>query len=119
MPYVDGFLLVVPTKRLPEYRRLARRAGRIWKEHGALEFVECVADDLSARGPASFPRRVGRRRGESVLFSWIRYRSRVHRDRVNRRVLADPRLDAMMRRAPLPFDPRRMSYAGFQSLVAL
>jgi len=118
MPYVDGFLMVVPTAKLAAYRRLARAAGEVWQQHGALEYRECVGDDLSQKGPASFRRRSGAKRRESVVFSWIVYRSRSHRDRVMAKVMADPRLAAMMQRSP-PFDPRRISYGGFRLLVDL
>jgi uncharacterized protein YbaA (DUF1428 family) len=119
-PYVDGFLLPIPRKNVEAYRRIARIAGKVWREHGALEYRECIADDL-ARGRASFSRRVAAGRGETVAFSWIVYRSKAHRDKVNARVMRDPRIAAMMdeMRDPrrTPFDVRRMSYGGFRVLV--
>ena len=115
--YVDGFVLPVPRKNLPAYRRIARKAGRVWKEHGALEYVECAGDDLKVKMAASFPRRVKVRRGETVVFSWITYKSRAHRDRVNARVMQDPRLAKMMEGQAMPFDVRRMLYGGFKVVV--
>jgi uncharacterized protein YbaA (DUF1428 family) len=117
MPYVDGFLLPVPKKNLPAYRRMAQKAGRIWREHGALEFRECVADDLKAKGTAPFPRSVRLKKGETVVFSWITFKSRAHRDRVNAKVMKDPRLAPMMEPSAMPFDVRRMAYGGFKVLV--
>ncbi len=113
--YVDGFLLPLPKKNLPAYRRMAQKAGRIWRQHGALEFRECVGDDLDAKGMLPFPRVVKPKRGETVVFSWIVFQSRAHRDRVNAKVMKDPRLAKM---DPMPFDPRRMAYGGFKVLVA-
>jgi uncharacterized protein YbaA (DUF1428 family) len=118
MPYADGFLLVVPKKNLDAYKKLARKAGKIWREHGALEYRECVADDLSQKGPGSFRNRVKPKRNEIVVFSWIVYKSRAHRDKVNQKVMADPRL-AKMKPEDMPFDLRRMSWGGFQVLVDL
>jgi uncharacterized protein YbaA (DUF1428 family) len=99
------------------YRRIARKAGRIWREHGALEYRECVGDDLKAKGLTPFPRLARVKRGETVAFSWIVYRSRAHRDRVNARVMKDPRLAKMMDPKAMPFDVRRMAYGGFKVLV--
>jgi uncharacterized protein YbaA (DUF1428 family) len=115
MAYVDGFVLPVPKKNLQAYRRIAQKAGRIWREHGALEFRECVGDDLNVRMGVSFPRRIKLKPGEAVVFSWIVFKSRAHRDAVNARVMKDPRL-AMDPKA-MPFDPRRMLYGGFKVLV--
>jgi uncharacterized protein YbaA (DUF1428 family) len=117
MPYVDGFVLPVPRKNLPAYRRMARKAGKIWREHGALEFRECVGDDLNVKKVASFPRKIKAKRGETVLFSWITFKSRSHRNRVNAKVMKDPRLESMMDPKAMPFDPRRMLYGGFKVLV--
>jgi uncharacterized protein YbaA (DUF1428 family) len=117
MQYVDGYVLPVPRKNMPAYRRMARKAGRIWREHGALEFRECVGDDLDARLGVPFPRRVKLRRGETVVFSWIVFKSRAHRDRVNARVFADPRL-AKLGPNSMPYDCKRMVYGGFRVLVA-
>jgi uncharacterized protein YbaA (DUF1428 family) len=117
MAYVDGFVLPVPTRNLAAYRRMARRAGAIWVEHGALEFRECVGDDLKVKYGLPFTRLAKTRRGETVFFSWIVFRSRAHRDRVNARVMKDPRLGAMMKGKPMPFDVKRMAYGGFRVLV--
>jgi uncharacterized protein YbaA (DUF1428 family) len=117
MPYVDGFVLPVPKKNLPAYRRMARKAGKIWREHGALEFRECVGDDLNVKMGASFPRKIKVKRGETVLFSWITFKSRSHRNRVNAKVMKDPRLESMMDPNDMPFDVKRMLYGGFKVLV--
>jgi uncharacterized protein YbaA (DUF1428 family) len=115
--YVDGFVLPVPRKNVQMYRRIARKAGRIWREHGALEYRECIGDDLKAKGLAPFPRVARLRRGETVFFSWIVYRSRAHRDRVNAKVMKDRRLAKMMDPKAMPFDVKRMAYGGFKVLV--
>jgi uncharacterized protein YbaA (DUF1428 family) len=117
--YVDGFVLPVPKKNLAAYRRMARKAGEVWMEHGALEYVECVGEDLAVKGCVRFTRLVRLARGETVVFTWIRYRSRAHRDRVNARAMKDPRLAKMMDPAALPFDPKRLVYGGFEVMVAL
>jgi uncharacterized protein YbaA (DUF1428 family) len=118
MAYVDGFVLPVPKKKLAAYRRMAAKAGRIWREHGALDFKECVADDVKPGKWTSFPQSVKLKRGETVMFSWIAYKSRAHRDRVNARVMKDKRLGSMMDPKAMPFDARRMIYGGFKVLVA-
>lgn len=115
--YVDGFLLPVPKKNVEAYRRMARKAGKVWREHGALEFRECAADDVKAKGAVSFPRGVRLKRGETVFFSWIVFKSRAHRDRVNAKVMKDPRLASMMASEAMPFDVRRMAYGGFKVVV--
>lgn len=118
--YVDGFVMAVRRDRLAAYRTLARKAGKLWREHGALQYVECVADDVPDGKVTSFPMAVKLRRGEVALFSWIVFRSRAHRDRVNKKVMADPRLDAMTPdKRRMPFDMQRMIYGGFRSLVSL
>jgi len=120
MKYVDGFLIPVPKRHLETYRGIARKAGRVWKEHGALEYRECVGDDLRSPGTAlTFPKSVRLKRGEVVLFSWIVYKSRAHRDRVNAKVMKDPRIVKMMEDDTTPFDLRRMAYGGFRVLVDL
>ncbi|MGD9538777.1 MAG: DUF1428 domain-containing protein [Alphaproteobacteria bacterium] len=119
MPYVDGFVVPVPKKSLDAYRRIARKAGKIWREHGALEFRECVADDVKPGKLTSFPQSVKLKPGETVVFSWIAYKSRAHRDRVNAKVMKDPRLAKMMNPEAMPFDARRMIYGGFKVLVGL
>jgi uncharacterized protein YbaA (DUF1428 family) len=117
MPYVDGFVLPVPKKNLSAYRRMAQKAGKIWREHGALEFRECVGDDLNVKMGTSFPRKIKVKPGETVLFSWIAFKSRSHRDRVNAKVMKDPRLASMMDTDAMPFDAKRMLYGGFKVLV--
>lgn len=117
MPYVDGFVLPVPKKNLQAYRRMAKKAGKIWREHGALEFRECVGDDLDVKMAVPFPRQVKLKPGETVVFSWIVFRSRAHRDRVNAKVMKDPRLAKSMDPKSMPFDCKRMVYGGFKVLV--
>jgi uncharacterized protein YbaA (DUF1428 family) len=115
--YVDGYVLPVPKKNVAAYRRMAQKAGRIWREHGALEFRECVGDDLNVKGVVPFPRRIKCKPGETVFFSWIVFQSRAHRDRVNAKVIKDPRLAAMMDPKAMPFDVKRMVTGGFKVLV--
>jgi uncharacterized protein YbaA (DUF1428 family) len=117
MPYVDGFVVPVPKKNLQAYRRMAQKAGKIWREHGALEYRECAADDVKMGKLTSFPQSVKLKRGETVVFSWIVYKSRAHRDRVNAKVMKDPRLAPMMDPKKIPFDSKRMFYGGFKVLV--
>lgn len=119
MPYVDGFVLPVPKRKVQEYARLARKAGKIWREHGALEFRECVGDDLAVKMTVSFRRMAKLKRGETVMFSWIVFKSKAHRDRVNAKVMKDPRLEKMMDPGSMPFDVKRMAYGGFKVLVDL
>jgi uncharacterized protein YbaA (DUF1428 family) len=117
MRYVDGYVLPVPKKKLQAYRHMAQKAGRIWRGHGALEFRECVGDDLKVKWGAPFPRVVRLKPGETVMFSWIVFKSRAHRDRVNGKVMRDPRLASMMDAKSMPFDMKRMVYGGFKVLV--
>ncbi len=117
MPYVDGFVVPVPRKKLQAYRRLAQKSSKIWRKHGALEYRECVADDVKVGKLTSFPHSVKLKRGETVIFSWIVYKSRAHRDAVIARVMADPRLGSMMDPKAMPFDAKRMIYGGFKVLV--
>ena len=119
MQYVDGFVLPVPKKNLQAYRRIARKAGKIWREHGALDYRECVADDVKVGKLTSFPRSVKLKRGETVIFSWIVYKSRAHRDAVNAKVMADPRLASMMDPKAMPFDGKRVIYGGFTTMIDL
>jgi uncharacterized protein YbaA (DUF1428 family) len=119
MPYVDGFVVPVPKRNLKAYRTLSTKSGKLWREHGALDYWECVADDVKSGKLTSFPQSVKLKRGETVLFSWIVYKSRAHRDQVNARVMADPRLGAMMDGKRVPFDGKRMIYGGFKPLVRL
>jgi uncharacterized protein YbaA (DUF1428 family) len=119
MAYVDGFILPVPKRKLAAYRRMARKAGKVWLEHGALQFRECVADDVKPGKLTSFPQSVKLKPGETVFFSYIVYKSRRDRDRVNRKVMSDKRITESMDAKSMPFDARRMIYGGFRSLVDL
>jgi uncharacterized protein YbaA (DUF1428 family) len=117
--YVDGFMLPVPKRNLAVYRRMARKAGKIWCEYGALEFRECVGDDLMVNGTALFPQAAKAKPGETVMFSWIVFKSKADRNRINAKVMKDPRLADMMDIKSLPFDSARMAYGGFKVLVSL
>ena len=117
MSYVDGFLLPVPTKNLKAYQRMAAAAGKIWRKHGALDYRECVGDDLKTKFGLSFPTVLKPKRGETVVFSYILYKSRAHRDSVNKKVMKDPRLKDMMKGEEMPFDCKRMAYGGFKTIV--
>ncbi len=117
MSYVDGFVLPVPTKNLPAYRALAKKAAKIWIEHGALEYRECVADDMDVKVGIPFPRLAKVKPDETVVFAWIVYKSRAHRDRVNAKVMEDPRLIEGCDPKNMPFDCKRMSYGGFKIFV--
>ena len=117
--YVDGFVVPVPKKNLAAYRRMARKAGKVWIEHGALQYTECLADDVKPGKRTSFPQSVKLKDDETVIFAWIVYKSRAQRDRVNAKVMADPRLAAMMNPKTMPFDGKRMFFGGFKSLVEL
>ena len=116
--YVDGYVVPVPKKKLDAYRRLARKAMKIWRDHGALEYVESIADDVKPGKVTSFPQAVKLKRNEVVIFSYVVYRSRAHRDRVNKKVMEDPRL-ASMKPEDMPFDLKRMFWGGFESLTRL
>jgi uncharacterized protein YbaA (DUF1428 family) len=116
MLYVDGFVLPVPKKQLRAYRALAKQAGKIWREYGALEYRECVAEDLKVKFGVPFTKCVKLKRGETVVFSWIVFKSRAHRDRVNAAVMQDPRL-AALDPGKMPFDTKRMVYGGFEVLA--
>ena len=113
--YADGFVLAVPKKKLDAYRRMSQKAGKIWKEYGALEYVEAVGDDLQMKWGRPFPRLVKPRAGETVVFSWIVFKSKGHRDAVNKKVMKDSRLN--MDQKAMPFDMKRMSYGGFKVLI--
>ena len=117
--YVDGFLLAVPQKNLDAYRRLSRKAGKVWKEYGAVDYVECVADDVQPGKLTSFPQAVKLKPGEVVVFSWITYKSRRQRDSINKKVMADPRIAAMCPPNAMPFDGKRMVWGGFKSIVTM
>jgi uncharacterized protein YbaA (DUF1428 family) len=117
--YVDGFVVPVPQSNLDAYRRMAERAGKIWKEHGALQYWECVADDVKPGKVTSFPQAVQLKDDEVVVFSWILYPSREERDRINAKVMEDPRLKDMMDPKNMPFDGMRMFWGGFKSIIEL
>jgi uncharacterized protein YbaA (DUF1428 family) len=116
--YVDGYVLAVPKKKLAAYKRMAQRAAKVWKDHGALEYRECVGEDLAPKWGVHFPKVIKAKPGETVVFSWIVFKSRTHRDRVNAKVMKDKRLADMMDPKDMPFDMKRMSYGGFTTLVA-
>lgn len=118
MGYVDGFVLAVPTKKLNAYRKLATLASKVWREHGALDYCECVGDDLKVPMGIPFPRLAKTKPGETVVFAWILYKSRAHRDKVNAKVMADPRMSEGMDMKNMPFDCKRMTYGGFKVLVS-
>jgi uncharacterized protein YbaA (DUF1428 family) len=115
--YVDGFLLPIPKKNIAAYKRIASRAGKVWREHGALEYRECVGEDLATKFGVAFPKQLGLRPGETVVLAWIVYKSKAHRDRVNAKVMKDPRIK--MEGTVMPFDVARMVYGGFDVLVDL
>ena len=113
--YVDGFVLPVPKKNLKIYRHMAQKAGKIWRDNGALEFRECVGDDLNVKMGLPFPRAIKIKPSETVIFSWIVYKTRAHRNRVNAKVMKDPRFAEMPKE--MPFDVKRMLYGGFETIV--
>jgi uncharacterized protein YbaA (DUF1428 family) len=117
MSYVDGFVVPVPLKNLAAYRRMAKKAGKVWREYGALDYKEWISDDVKVGKLTSFPRSVKLKRGETVVFSWIVYKSRAQRDRVNAKVMKDPRLADMMDPKSMPFDGKRLIYGGFKLLI--
>jgi uncharacterized protein YbaA (DUF1428 family) len=119
MAYVDGFVLPLPKKNMQAYRRIARKAGKIWREHGAILYIEAVADDVKPGKRTSFPRSVKLKDDETVVFAYIVFKSRAHRDRVNAKVMKDPRLAKMMDPKAMPFDGKRMIYGGFRVMVDL
>jgi uncharacterized protein YbaA (DUF1428 family) len=121
MPYVDGFVIPIPKKNLEYYRQMARKAGKVWMEYGAVEYRECVGEDLGVKAGMgkSFPKLAAAKPGETVVFSWIVYKSRAHRDRVNAKVMKDPRITKMINEDEMPFDAKRMAYGGFETLVDL
>ena len=117
--YVDGFVLPMPTKNVAEYRKIARKAGKVWREHGALQYRECVADDVSVGKVTSFPRSVKMKPDETVVFAYIVFKSRKDRNRINAKVMKDPRLAKMMDPKTMPFDAKRMIFGGFKTLVSV
>lgn len=119
MNYVDGFVLPVPIKNLAAYKKMSRKMGKVWREHGAIGYVETIADDVKPGKLTSFPQSVKLKAGETVIFSWIVYKSRAHRDRVNAKAMKDPRLGAIMDPKKMPFDGKRMFYGGFKTMIDL
>lgn len=119
MPYVDGFVVPVPKDKIEAYKQMATRCGEIWREHGALQFRECIAEDVKPGKLTSFPQSVDLQDNETVMFSWITYASRQERDIVNEKVMKDPRMAEMMKPENMPFDGKRMIYGGFEMLVDL
>jgi uncharacterized protein YbaA (DUF1428 family) len=117
MRYVDGYVVPVPKKNLAAYRRMAQTAGKVWRDHGALEYIECVADDVKPGKRTSFPQSVKLKSDETVVFAYVVFKSRAHRDRVNAKVMKDPRLANMMDPKAMPFDAKRMFWGGFKALV--
>jgi uncharacterized protein YbaA (DUF1428 family) len=117
MDYVDGFVLPVPKKNLAAYKKMSLLGKKVWLDHGALEYVETVADDVKPGKFTSFPQSVLLKRGEVVVFSWIRYKSRKHRDAVNKKAMADPRLASLMDPKKMPFDGKRMVFGGFKVFI--
>jgi uncharacterized protein YbaA (DUF1428 family) len=115
--YVDGYILPIPKRNLQIYRRIAQKAGKIWREHGALEYRECAGDDLKVKWGVPFPRQMKLKAGETVVFAWVVFKSRADRDRVNAKVMKDPRLAKMMETTAMPFDAKRMVYGGFEVIV--
>jgi len=117
MSYVDGFVLTIPRRKVEKYRKTAKKAGKVWKDHGAIEYIECVGDDLKNKWGMAFPTTVKAKPSETIVFSWIVYKSRAHRDQVNKKVMKDPRMDAMMKDSAMTFDVKRMAYGGFKTIV--
>jgi uncharacterized protein YbaA (DUF1428 family) len=117
MRYVDGYVVPVPKKKLAAYRRMAQKAGKVWRDHGALEYIECIADDVKSGKHTSFPQSVKLKAGETVVFAYIVYKSRAERDRINAKVMKDPRLADMMDPKAMPFDGKRMFWGGFKVMV--
>jgi len=117
--YVDGFVLPIPKKNVAKYKKIATKAAKVWRDHGALDYVECIADDVKKGKVTSFPQSVKLKKGEVVFFSWITYKSRAHRDAVLKRVMKDPRLSDMMDPKDMPFDGMRMFWGGFKPVVKI
>ena len=117
--YIDGFVIPVPKKKMAAYRRMAQQGAKFWREHGALDYKECVGDDLNIKFGLPFPRGIKTRPGETVVFSFIVYKSRAHRDSVNKKVMADPRINDMCDPQNMPFDCKRMLYGGFKAIVEM
>ncbi len=117
MAYIDGFVIPMPTRNLAAYRGMAKAAGKVWMEHGALQYCECAGDEMNNEWGVPFPRLASAKKGETVIFSWIYYRNKAHRNAVNKKVMADPRITRMMQNKKMPFDMKRMSHGGFKTIV--
>ena len=117
MKYIDGFVLPVPKNKLAAYARMSKKASKVWRDHGALEYRECAGEDLKVKMGLPFPRGTKVKPGETVVFAYIVYKSRAHRDQVNARVMKDPRLNDMCDPKDMPFDVKRMMYGGFKTIV--
>jgi uncharacterized protein YbaA (DUF1428 family) len=117
MHYVDGFVLPLPKNKIAAYKKISTKASKIWKEHGALEYRECVGDDLEIKGMLTFPKLVKPKPDETIVFAWIVYKSRKHRDQVNAKVMSDPRMNKICTPENAPFDCKRMTYGGFKTIV--
>ena len=117
MPYVDGFIVPVPKKNLAAYKKISLKCGKVWKDHGAIDYHECVADDVKVGKWTSFPRSVKLKKNETVVFAWVTYKSRKHRDSVMKNVMNDKRLAAFMDPKKMPFDMKRMIFGGFKTIV--
>ncbi len=115
--YVDGFVVPVPKKNMTEYKKMARLASKVWRDHGAIDYVEAVAEDVPYGKTTSFPRSVKLKKGETVIFSWVTYKSRKHRDQVMKKVMKDPRLESWADSKDMPFDGKRMIWGGFQKFI--
>ena len=115
--YIDGFIVPVPKRKLAAYKKMARLASKVWRDHGALEYFEALADDVKPGKVTSFPQAVKLKPGETVIFAWIVYRSRKDRDRINAKVMKDPRLASMMDPKNMPFDGKRMFWGGFKTII--
>jgi uncharacterized protein YbaA (DUF1428 family) len=115
--YVDGFVLALPKGNIEAYKKIARKAGKVWREHGAVHYVECVGDDVPYGKLTSFPRAVKAKDGETVVFAWVVYKSRAHRDAVVKKVMADPRMKGDA--STMPFDGKRMIYGGFKTMIEM
>jgi uncharacterized protein YbaA (DUF1428 family) len=115
--YVDGFLLAIPKKNIAAYKRMATKASKVWKEHGALEYRECVGEDLKVKFGVPFPKMAKAKPSETIVFAWVVYKSRKHRDSVNAKVMKDPRMAKMCDPNDMPFDCKRMAWGGFETMV--
>lgn len=116
MNYVDGYVLPIPKKAIKAYQKIAKLAGKVWRDHGALDYYECVAEDTRSHGLVSFPQLAGTKKGETVIFAFIIYKSRAHRDKVNAKVMKDPRMNSFDPK-DMPFDVKRMTMGGFTAIV--